>query len=85
MEKILKFLDIFQENSDGSLTPRSQINVNGITFGPGVNFQKGVAFGGIDFHLYKYRDISVREENNVLTILGFLKEPAVNNNYGSIS
>ena len=49
-----KFLDIFQENTDGSLTPKRQVHVNGVTFGPGVNFQKGVAFGGIDFHLYKY-------------------------------
>ena len=49
-----KFLDIFKENSDGSLTPKKQIHVNGVNFDPGVNFQKGVAFGGIDFHLYKY-------------------------------
>jgi hypothetical protein len=73
--KRYKFLDIFQENSDGSLTPKKQIHVNGITFGPGgVNFQKGVAFGGVDFHLYKYWDIAVKEENGVLTIEGFYKQ-----------
>ena len=66
-----KFLDVFQENSDGSLTPKRQIFVNGISFDPGVTFQKGVAFGGIDFHLYKYWDISGREENGVLIIEGF--------------
>lgn len=69
-----KFLDIFQENSDGSLTPKRQIFVNGITFGPGVNFQKGVAFGGIDFHLYKYWDIAGEEVNGILHINGFFQQ-----------
>ena len=48
-----KFLDIFQENNDGTLTPKKQILVNGISFGPNVVFQKDVTFGGVDFHLYK--------------------------------
>ena len=52
MEKRYKFLDVFQENSDGSLTPKRSILVNGISFNSSVTFQKGVAFGGIDFHLY---------------------------------
>ncbi len=69
-----KFLEIFQENTDGSLTPKRQIHVNGITFGPGVNFQKGVAFGGIDFHLYKYWDIAAEDQNGVLTIKGFFQQ-----------
>ena len=69
-----KFLDIFQENTDSSLTPKRQIHINGISFGPGVNFQKGVAFGGIDFHLYKYWDIAGEEKDGVLDIKGFYKQ-----------
>jgi len=70
-----KFLDVFQENPDGSLTPKRKIYVNGITFGPGgVNFQKGVAFGGIDFHLYKYWDIAGDELDGALAIKGFFQE-----------
>lgn len=65
------FLDVFQENPDGSLTPRRQIHVNGITFGPGMSFQRGVAFGGVNFHLYKYRDIAATEEDGVLVVRGF--------------
>ncbi|MFZ2205227.1 MAG: hypothetical protein WAV23_01405 [Minisyncoccia bacterium] len=74
MEKRYNFLDIFTENSDGSLTPKRQIFVNGISFGPGVVFQKGVAFGGIDFHLYKYWDIAVDEKDGVLNIKGFYQQ-----------
>lgn len=71
-EQQRKFLDIFQELADGSLTPKILINVNGIMFGPGVVFQKGVVFGGVDFHLYKYRDIAVEEQSDgSLKILGF--------------
>lgn len=60
--KKYKFEDIFQELPDGSLTPKMLIQINGITFGPGTFFQKGVVFGGIDFHLYKGRDIAIIEE-----------------------
>lgn len=74
MEKRYKFLDVFQENTDGSLTPKRQIYVNGVTFGSGTTFQKGVAFGGIDFHLYKYFDIAGTEENGILTIVGFFQQ-----------
>jgi len=73
MQQRYKFRDIFYENVDGSLTPQRQIFVNGISFGPGVTFQKGVAFGGIDFHLYKYYDIAGREENGILVIEGFFQ------------
>lgn len=66
------FSDIFQENPDGSLTPKIKIHVNGIEFGPGVNFGQGVAFGGINFHQYKYFDVAgeVREDG-VIDIKGF--------------
>ena len=56
--KHYKFLDVFQERPDGSLSPKVIIEINGVTFGPGVVFQKGVSFGGVDFHLYKYVDIA---------------------------
>ncbi len=69
-----KFLDIFQENPDGSLSPRRTINVNGITFGPGVAFGQGVAFGGVNFHQYKYIDIAAEEgSDGVLVVKGFYR------------
>ncbi|MDO8575331.1 MAG: hypothetical protein Q7R78_01350 [bacterium] len=69
-----KFLDIFQELIDGSLSPKSQIEINGVSFGPGVIFQKGVAFGGVDFHLYKYFDIATEKlSDGTLRIIGFYK------------
>ena len=72
--KRCKFLDIFQESPDGSLSPKVQIEVNGVSFGPGVAFQKGVVFGGVDFYLYRYLDIAaIEKENGILKIEGFYK------------
>ena len=73
MQERYKFLEVFKENPDGSLTPKRRIHVNGITFEPGTTFQKGVAFGGVDFHLYKYFDIAGQEENGLLKIEGFFQ------------
>jgi hypothetical protein len=70
----IKFLEVFKENNDGSLTPQRPIFINGISFGPGVTFQKGVAFGGVDFHLYKYWDIEAEDNNGVLDIKGFYQQ-----------
>lgn len=70
-----KFHDIFDELPDGALRPKIQIEVGGTSFGPGVLFQKGVIFGGIDFHLYKYYDVAIElQEDGTSRILGFYKE-----------
>lgn len=72
-----KFRDVFDESTDGSLSPQMPIEVNGIVFAPGAVFQKGVAYGGIDFHLYKYRDIAVQSDDmseGPVKILGFFQD-----------
>ena len=67
------FLEIFQENPDGSLSPRRLISVNGITFSPGVSFGSGVSFGGVNFHEYRYMDIAGEERGKILFIQGFYR------------
>lgn len=70
-----KFSDVFKENSGGSLTPLHTIKVNGVVFGPNASFQKGVAFGGVDFNLYRNVDIAIKkDEKGILEIHGFYKE-----------
>jgi hypothetical protein len=69
-----KFDEVFKENSDGSLTPVRSIQVHQTVFGPSASFRKGVAFGGINFHLYKNRDIAAEEKNGTLKIVGFFKD-----------
>lgn len=73
MQQKYKFLDVFIENPDSSLSPKVPISVNGVNFGSSVSFARGVSFGGIDFHQYKYLDIAGDLVNGVLVIKGFFK------------
>ncbi len=66
-----RFEEVFQRNEDGSLTPRRTIHVNGVTFGYGVRFNRGVAFGGIDFFNFNGLDIEADEIDDVLNVRGF--------------
>ena len=66
----MNFNEIFIVYPDGSIEPRQQIRVGGVGFGPGVRFGHGVSFSGIDFSLFVGRNFQVREENQVVNILG---------------
>lgn len=69
-----RFSDIFQENPDGSLSPRVRMRVNGIEFGPGMSFSPGTSLGGIDFFQYKNLDIAADIDNEILVLRGFYRQ-----------
>ena len=69
-----KFREIFQENTDGTLTLLYTLKISQID--PLKEFPKGTVFGsgglgGVNFHQFKYLDIGVENSNNVLDIQGF--------------
>ncbi len=68
-----KFTDIFQENLDGSLSPKVRISINGMEFGPEVSFNRGVSFGGVNLYQYKNLDIAAETQEGILIIGGFFK------------
>lgn len=65
-----RFEEIFEERVDGSLSPRQRIRVGGVIFGPGVAFNRGVAFGGVDFHQFREHEIEAEREGDILIIKG---------------
>jgi hypothetical protein len=65
------FDEIFDENVDGSLTPRRTIRIGGATIGPGLTFRQGVNFSGIDFFQIRGRAIEANEEAGILVIRGY--------------
>jgi len=67
----LDFTEIFEDKPNGTITPRMVINVNGVTFGPGVALGSGVSFGGVNFFEYKHLKIAAEEKNGILIIRGF--------------
>lgn len=70
------FSDVFLTKPDGSLEPRIQVRINGVTFGPGVTFQEGVLFGGVN--IFKYRSSDVEgdydEQSNLIVITAFYED-----------
>ncbi|MFH1546271.1 MAG: hypothetical protein ABIE14_02755 [Patescibacteria group bacterium] len=47
------------------------VHVNGVTFGYGITFKRGVAFGGIDFFNFEDNDIEADEIDGIFNIKGF--------------
>lgn len=73
MEERKNFNQLFKINFDGSTEPIVRIRVGGITLGPGVRFNRGVLFAGIDFTLFIGKDFSVITRDGVNEIRGVYK------------
>lgn len=53
------FSDVFQDNGDGSYTPKVPVQIGGVSLGTGVSFRPGVSFSGIDIAQYAGHDLDV--------------------------
>lgn len=71
-----KFSDVFQENPDGTISPKVTVSINGVTLmANSMSIGKGVFFGGVDLHQYKNVDIAgeYNDPGDTLEIKGFYK------------
>jgi len=66
----VQFNTIFTQYPDGSLEPKQRIRVSGVEFGPGVRFNRGVSFGGIDFTQFIDHDLEIETDGEVSVIKG---------------
>lgn len=67
----INFNQIFDRNTKtGAITPRNNVRVGGVTFGPGVTFGSGVSFSGIDLSRYTDNDFEVDIEGDLFIIKG---------------
>ena len=58
------FVEVFQKNPNGSITPRAPVKIGGVTMGPGVTFTRGVATSGIDIANYEGHILEVEQEDD---------------------
>ncbi|MEJ0056506.1 MAG: hypothetical protein WDN75_13155 [Bacteroidota bacterium] len=65
------FDEIFSVRRNGIITPRVVVRINGQTMGPGVNFGKGISFGGVDLEEFIDSFLEVENQNGVRVIKGF--------------
>ena len=76
--KRYSFSEVFKSGEDASLSLMLPIEVNGAIFPADTIFTKGILYGGIDFYLYKDRDLAVEvekdSEGGPLKIVGFYKK-----------
>jgi hypothetical protein len=66
-----RFDNVFQRNSNGTLTPLRPLQVNTITLGTGTQVGPGVNLGGVNFFEYQNRDIEADEAGDTLVLRGF--------------
>lgn len=72
MAKII-FSDVFQENADGTITPKRNVQIGAATIGSQITFGKGVSFGGINIFDFKDLPVEADDVGGVLVIKGFYK------------
>ena len=69
------FDQIFEEGSDGSLTPRVHIKIRGMKIGPGISFGSGIGFGGVNIFDFKGMDIEAdKDKEGVFVLKGFYQD-----------
>ena len=65
----VKFNEVFKEIDDG-LENIISVQISGIKFGSNCRIGKGITFGGINFQLFKDRDLAVIKKNSHWIIVG---------------
>ncbi len=65
----MRFDELFN-NSNGVVTPKVTVQINGVTMSPGVSFGGGVLFGGVDLTQYIGKDFDVELQSGVYVIKG---------------
>jgi hypothetical protein len=68
----MKFLDVFDEDKDETLTLKVKLNVKDEEFSVGNSFRKGDKMAGVDFHILRYFDLAVEPlAGDVYKVTGF--------------
>ena len=67
----IAFKELFQENPDGSLSPKKIIKIGNVVFGPGTAFGPGVEFGGVNFFELKGKDLAVKQTDGTVVYHGY--------------
>lgn len=66
-----QFDQIFETNSDGSITPRSIVKFNGKLVSPPRRLPRGSLFGGILIDDHMGEDVELEKEDGAAIIMGF--------------
>ena len=59
MQERKNFNQLFRINFDGSFEPLTTILIGGVTITPGIRFNRGVLFAGVDFSYFIGKEFDV--------------------------
>lgn len=68
------FDSLFKLISAGIYEPRQKIRIAGVVIGPGVQFTKGVTFGGVDLTLFQKNDFEIDVDEDTLILKSIYAE-----------
>jgi len=63
------FNEVFNDNGDGSYTPRGAVRIGGVTMGAGVAVRGGLSFSGVDIAQYAGKDLEVERSSDGLSMI----------------
>lgn len=71
----MRFLDVFDEDKNETLTLKVNLRVKGTDFTSGQSFRKNEKIAGTDFHLLRYFDLAVKPlDGDVFNLEGFFSQ-----------
>jgi hypothetical protein len=68
--KVVPFSELFTANPDGSVAPKVQLEVNGVTLSPGTVCSKGTLYGGQDLSAMKGKKLLTTHKGNLVVVKG---------------
>jgi len=68
---LVKYEQVFNINSNKTISPRIPVRIGGVTMGPGVSFGSGVAIGGVNLFDFINRNIQGYIDNGIFVIKAF--------------
>ena len=70
MGQRVNFYSVFKINNDGSVEPLRTVRIGGVQMTPGVRFNHGVYFGGLDLFQHLGKDLQVEDHDGMLVVTG---------------
>jgi hypothetical protein len=71
--KVVPFSEMFTANPDGSVSPKVQVEINGVTLAPGSVCKKGTLYGGLDIAAMNGKKMLTAHKGNLIVIKGAME------------
>jgi hypothetical protein len=71
--KVVPFSEVFTANPDGSVAPKVQVEINGVTLSPGSVCSKGTLYGGLDLAGMQGKKLLTTHKGNLVVVKGAME------------